>query len=138
MKRLLSICYTRLLHENGLIFLWRSVCKITAGKYTHFSVVMCIYILIIFLSLCLPVTVKADSSLQEPPIKPYDRIIAKSGSWYVEQVKYKLGAKLVFAYTGSYAPTDTAYYEFRIDEPMFLNGICIPFSDEVSKELSIR
>ena len=77
---------------------------------------------------------------------PYEKVIAKSGSWYTEQITTETRGALVAAYSGSYDPkdqadlspvSDMASTDFAVKEKSVLRGILLPFTGSASETLEI-
>ena len=77
---------------------------------------------------------------------PYEKVIAKSGSWYTEQITTETRGALVAAYSGSYdakaqedllSVGDMASTDFVVKEKSVLRGILLPFTGSTSDTLDI-
>lgn len=75
----------------------------------------------------LPLTALAAGS-SEAPREPYEKVVAKSGRWYAEQLAYNGKTNLVVGYTGNYEATGIKTMEFDVGEKIVLSGIYIPVS----------
>ncbi|NCA98585.1 MAG: hypothetical protein EOM70_04315 [Clostridia bacterium] len=73
-----------------------------------------------------------------PPPEPYQKVVAKKGNWYSNQVAYDNRSNLVVGYTGSY---DTRVEEpalaLSINERTLLTGIHIPFEGAASDKVEL-
>ncbi len=84
---------------------------------------------LVFVNL-LPLSALAAASA--PPPEPYERVAAKSGSWYADQLYYDGKSNLVVGYTGSYkALADETELQFTLGEKIRLTGIYIPYPGQV-------
>lgn len=67
------------------------------------------------------------------PTEPYEKVVAKNGSWYSDRITYDNSAELVVGYTGAYQIDDSLYNEkpnyiaLRIKEDIVLRGIYLPY-----------
>lgn len=73
----------------------------------------------------LPLTVLAAGN-SAPPEKPYEKVVAKDGRWYAEQLAYDGKTNLVVGYTGSWKNIGTSVMEMEVKEKILLTGIYIP------------
>ena len=68
------------------------------------------------------------------PEKPYEKVVAKNGSWYSEHLDFGSGSELIAAYEGGYeadippAADNSADMKFTLGEKIFLKGICLPYA----------
>lgn len=73
----------------------------------------------------LPLTALAAGN-STPPEKPYEKVAAKNGRWYDEQLAYDGKTNLVVGYTGSWKNIGTSVMEMEVREKIVLTGIYIP------------
>lgn len=73
----------------------------------------------------MPLTALAEGS-SVPPEMPYEKVAAKSGKWYAEQLAYGGSSNLVIGYTGSWKSNGISVMELNIREETVLTGIYIP------------
>ena len=107
-------------------------------------------ILLILLVNTLPVIVLAEDGKTPPPNKPYEKVVAKSGVWYAEQLTYDGSANLVIGYTGEHKSNEAVPVmeressgaipdmEFEIREKTVVRGIYLPFTYAASDPLTIQ
>lgn len=80
---------------------------------------------LMFLNL-LPLTAFAVEN-NDAPAKPYEKVVAKSGKWYAEQLAYNGRTNLVVGYTGKYAANNVGQgITFEVKEKIVLAGIYLP------------
>ncbi|NMA93231.1 MAG: hypothetical protein GX975_01070 [Clostridiales bacterium] len=84
-------------------------------------------ILLIFLLLInlLPLWALAASDTP-PPEKPYEKVVAKHGSWYTEQLSYEGKSNLVIGYKGDWEGDASSVMEAKIKEEIVLTGVYVP------------
>ena len=75
----------------------------------------------------LPLTALAEGNSMQPE-KPYEKVVAKSGRWYDEQLAYDGKSNLVIGYTGSWESRGISVMELAIKEKIALTGIYIPIA----------
>lgn len=98
-----------------------------------------VLILMMLLIYALPAAVSAADGVSTPLCAPYEKVIAKSGSWYSEQLAMDGGAKLVVDYLGEYESDGSMpVMEFKIKEEIVLRSIYLPFSHAVSGVVTIQ
>ncbi|HYE68056.1 MAG TPA: hypothetical protein VEA58_05550, partial [Anaerovoracaceae bacterium] len=73
----------------------------------------------------LPFTALAAGS-SAPPEEPYEKVAAKSGKWYAEQLDYDGKANLVIGYAGSWEGGGMPVMEMKIREEIVLTGVYLP------------
>ncbi|MCK9314284.1 MAG: hypothetical protein M0P20_09590, partial [Methanocorpusculum sp.] len=93
-----------------------------------------VFVLCFALVNLLPLTALATGS-NEGPREPYEKVAAKSGRWYAEQLAYDGKTNLVVGYTGSYESNETDLMKFEIREKIVLSGIYIPFLGSPSENI---
>lgn len=95
-------------------------------------------IILVFFALVnlLPLTALAAGS-SAPPEEPYEKVAAKSGKWYVEQLAYDGKSNLVIGYTGSWKGGGMPVMELKIREEIVLTGIYIPLAGIGEGDLSL-
>ncbi len=93
-------------------------------------------LLIICLNL-LPLTVLAAGDTP-PPKEPYEKVAAKKGSWYTDQLSYEGRSNLVVGYKGSYEK-EAAKPElaFTLAENILLTGVYIPYAGMDAGEITL-
>ncbi len=82
----------------------------------------------------LPLTALAAGNSMQPE-KPYEKVVAKSGRWYDEQLAYDGKSNLVIGYTGSWESRGISVMELAIKEKIALTGIYIPVAGIPEGEL---
>lgn len=76
---------------------------------------------------CLPLTAMAAGQ-GAPPREPYEKVAAKSGSWYENRMNYDGKSNLVVGYTGDYEVwSEESALEFSLSEKILLTGIYVPY-----------
>ncbi|MEL7624325.1 MAG: hypothetical protein AAGU12_12155 [Clostridiales bacterium] len=76
---------------------------------------------------CLPLTAMAAGQ-GATPSKPYEKVVAKSGSWYENRMNYDGKSDLVVGYTGNYEVlAEDSALEFSLSEKTLLTGVYIPY-----------
>lgn len=86
-----------------------------------------ILVLILVLSNVFQIMVFADSKSSQPQ-EPVERIIAKKGSWYSNQMNYDGRENLIIGYTGAYDKAIiSGEIPFSLKEKTVLSGIYIPY-----------
>jgi len=99
---------------------------------------------IVFVALMLllnisPGVLLAAEEKTPPPASPYEKVVAKSGNWYVEQLSYDGLDQLVVGYLGAYkADGARQSMEFEIGEKIVVSGIYLPFVGVPSEPVSLR
>ncbi len=73
----------------------------------------------------LPLTAFAADNTS-PPERPYEKVVAKTGKWYAEQLSYEGNPNLVIGYTGSREIGSAQPMELKIKENIVLTGIYVP------------
>lgn len=97
-----------------------------------------LFFLIIMIN-AMPAAVYAADTASVPPDAPYEKVVAKSGSWYAEQLAMDGSAKLVVDYLGKYENDNSMpLMEFEIKEEIILRGIYLPYSRAASGDVTIR
>ncbi|MDD2956250.1 MAG: hypothetical protein PHD67_08035 [Oscillospiraceae bacterium] len=89
---------------------------------------------------CLPLTAMA-AGRGAPPEEPYEKVAAKSGSWYSERLTFDGKSNLVIGYTGDYeALAEDSALEFSLSEKIVLTGVYVPYegADVGRVELTIE
>ncbi|SHK16412.1 hypothetical protein SAMN02745975_03785 [Geosporobacter subterraneus DSM 17957] len=75
--------------------------------------------------------VAANSSPMAQPEKPYEKVVAKKGSWYTDRLYYDGKSNLVIGYTGTYEKTVPASeMQMNLSEKTVLTGIYIPYGGQ--------
>lgn len=106
------------------------------------------YFLLIFILILniIPFTAYGTENKPEArpqPAKPYEKVLAKSGSWYSEQIDNENGADLIVAYQGNYIngedliQNDFPEMSFSLNEKTVLTGIYLPYAKVASGVVSI-
>lgn len=76
---------------------------------------------------CLPLTAMAAGQ-GAPPREPYEKVIAKSGSWYENRMNYDGKSNLVVGYTGDYEVwAEDSAFEVSLSEKVLLTGVYVPY-----------
>ncbi len=76
---------------------------------------------------CLPLTAMAAGQ-GAPPEEPYEKVAAKSGSWYENRMNYDGKSNLVVGYTGDYEVwAEDSALEFSLSEKILLTGVYVPY-----------
>lgn len=98
-----------------------------------------VFAMLILLLNIMPFVVFA-ADVNEEPNKPYEKVVAKSGDWFTDQIVYDGDSWLVSEYTGNYNTDKSApeVMEFKIDEKIVLRGIYIPFTGTASESVTIQ
>ena len=87
----------------------------------------------VFINLLSFTVLAAESSAV--PSEPYEKVVAKSGRWYAEQLEYSGRKNLVVGYVGSYDSSGTPGMKFEIKEKVVLSAIYIPVSDSSPEDI---
>jgi len=80
-----------------------------------------------------------DTGQVPQPEKPYEKVIAKNGNWYVEHLGFRNDSELIFAYEGEYKAgnlplsNDLADVQFTVGEKVVLTGICLPYANKLAE-----
>ncbi|WP_028307975.1 hypothetical protein [Desulfitibacter alkalitolerans] len=75
--------------------------------------------------------VSANSGRMAEPEKPYEKVVAKKGSWYADRLNYDGKSNLVIGYTGTYEKTVPASeMSFSLSEKTVLSGIYVPYAGQ--------
>lgn len=78
------------------------------------------------------------------PVKPYEKVVAESGSWYTERVGFENSAELITVHTGEYKIDKTllteklAPMEFSVKEKTVLKGIYLPYINSSKEPVEIK
>ena len=104
------------------------------------SIILIIFVLLFTL---MPGLTFADK--QTPPAaKPYEKVVAKKGSWYTEQIAFDNNAVLVVGYTGDYRidgsllSEQIAGIEFSTREDFVLKGVYLPYGEKAPEAVIIQ
>ena len=73
----------------------------------------------------MPLAVLAAGSTT-PPEKPYEKVVAKSGSWYADQLSYEGTSNLVIGYKGDWEGGGAFDMSLKVKEEIVLTGVYIP------------
>lgn len=84
----------------------------------------------------LPLTALAQGN-SAPPEMPYEKVAAKSGKWYAEQLPYEGKSNLVIGYTGSWKSGGSPVMELKIREDIVLTGVYIPLAEAGEGDISL-
>jgi len=102
-------------------------------------------ILVAFYFMLYSIPVIAISKIDTPKInKPYEKLEAKNGSWYTEQIAFDNSAEFVVAYTGDYKIDSTLLVgtfsdmKFKLGEKTVLKGIYLPYTNKAPKAVTIN
>jgi len=101
--------------------------------------IMIVFVMLIVLSNIIPAMAFAEDVKTPPPVKPYEKVVAKNGNWYSEQIKYDGNSNLVTGYLGEYV-NDGSNKEiiFEIKEDIVLSGISLPFIGQSMEPIIIK
>lgn len=78
------------------------------------------------------------------PEKPYEKVVAKNGSWYEERLDFGSGVELVVAYDGEYtagilpAEAGNAEMKFSLGEKTVLKSIWLPYASRMAATISVK
>ncbi|HBR08685.1 MAG TPA: hypothetical protein DD735_07305, partial [Clostridiales bacterium] len=76
---------------------------------------------------CLPLAALAAGK-GEPPREPYEKVAAKSGSWYENRMDYGGKSNLAVGYTGGYEVwVEDLVLEVSLSEKILLTGVYVPY-----------
>lgn len=76
---------------------------------------------------CLPLTALAAGQ-GAPPREPYEKVAAKSGSWYENRMNYDNKSNLVVGYTGDHQVwAEDSAFEVSLSEKILLTGVYVPY-----------
>jgi hypothetical protein len=76
---------------------------------------------------CLPLTALAAVK-GDPPREPFEKVAAKSGSWYSDRLTYDGKSNLVIGYTGGYGVlAEESVLEVSLSEKILLTGVYVPY-----------
>ena len=85
----------------------------------------------------------ADKGSRHKPQMPYEKVVAKNGSWYAEHLDLGKGSELIVAYDGEYETYGAAAggnYEdmqFAIGEKVVLKGIYLPYANKPPEPVEV-
>lgn len=102
-----------------------------------------VLLFMIFLFNAMPVMVLAGDQTSLPS-QPYEKVVAKNGTWYSDRISFEKGAELIVGYTRSYDIDQTLLNEaplpmqFKIREAIVLKGIYLPYTQAVTDSLYIQ
>lgn len=96
-----------------------------------------ILLLVLICLYMLPLTALAAGD-SPPPREPYEKVAAKKGTWYAEQIAYDGKSNLVVGYKGSYE-TEAAepILEFKLSEKILLTGVYVPYQGMETGEVEL-
>jgi hypothetical protein len=94
-------------------------------------------LLVLLLIQLLPLTALAAGS-SSPPQEPYEKVVAKGGSWHAEQLAYDGASNLVIGYKGSYeAQAKEPVLRFKLTEKTIITGVYVPYQGENAGEVEL-
>lgn len=73
----------------------------------------------------LPLTLLAAGDSM-PPERPYEKVVARSGSWFAEQLSHGEKSNLVIAYKGDRKASGNFAMELKLKEEIVVTGVYIP------------
>ncbi|MFA5527752.1 MAG: hypothetical protein WC996_03980 [Peptostreptococcales bacterium] len=91
---------------------------------------------LLFINLMPLAVLAAGNSM--PPERPYEKVVAKSGSWYAEQLSYGEKSSLVIGYKGDRKGSGIFAMELKVKEEIVLTGVYIPASGTEEGEISLN
>lgn len=96
------------------------------------------FLLMLFMLFYLqPLTVLAASETP-PPVEPYEKVAAKQGNWYTNQLNYDGETHLIVGYKGSYKTTvDYPQMALSLKEKTRLTGIYVPYAGTEAGEVTL-
>jgi len=103
------------------------------------------FILVTLYFMIYSLPVMANSEINTPKInKPYEKLEAKNGSWYTQQIAFENSCEFVVAYTGAYEIDKTLLnrklqeMQFKFGEKTVLKGIYLPYANKALKAVTIN
>jgi len=98
-----------------------------------------LYLLIaLSISFYTPVMAK-ENTISDQPNKPYEKLIAKNGSWYTQQID----GSLIVKYDGNYSVDDSILNQgipsmtFNVKKKTVLTGLYLPYASSVDNALKV-
>lgn len=95
-----------------------------------------IVILFFTVSIFSPITALGAENSKIPD-KPYEKVVAKSGTWYTEALEYNGQTNLVVGYTGSWDLPGEEKIQVKVGEKSILSAIFIPFKGDVDGDFNL-
>lgn len=76
------------------------------------------------------------------PSTPYEKVISKNGSWYVDRITFEDTSELIVAYTKPYeiqneGTKEKETFDFNINEAVVLTGVYVPFVSKENEQVTI-
>lgn len=102
-----------------------------------------VLLVLLLLSNALP-ALAAETGSRPQPEKPYEKVVAKNGSWYAEHLDFGNGSELVVAYEGEYkadsltSGDNPADMQFTVGEKIILKGICLPYANRLKEPVAVK
>lgn len=83
-------------------------------------------------------TILAAGPVLDEPTPPYEKVAAKKGDWYYDQMVYDDQSNLISGYAGGYtSQAKDRMFRFSLAERTVLTTISIPYKGDVKENLSL-